>query len=153
MSSSAARPTLFGLHPTEADIHKWRIEKKNKYTGSGSEQRYNVRNLTFKVCGRVFLCSPVKPETILKVTVRLPWPLSTTIRNQAPQGGLVREVEQPIPEQFAVSGPCCRELEPSLRTSEQFPLSAPSPDEQLVTETEREEANSGTYNLNQTQIY
>lgn len=91
-------------------------------------------------------------EAIVKVTVRLSSLLSTTTRNQVSQGGLERDAEQPIPEQFTVTGRCCREVEPSLRTREQFPLSAPSSNEQSATETEREEANSGTYNLRQTQI-
>lgn len=63
------------------------------------------------------------------------------------QGGLERAAEQLNPEQFIVIGPFCREAEPSLRTRKQFPISVPSSDEQPATETEREEANSGTYNL------
>lgn len=85
----------------------------------------------------------------LKVTVWLTWSLSTITRNQVPQGGLKRAAEQPDPEQFTVTVFCCRDAEPSLRTSEQFELSAPSPDEQLATDTKREEANSGTYSLGQ----
>ncbi|TNN81467.1 hypothetical protein EYF80_008239 [Liparis tanakae] len=75
----------------------------------------------------------------------------TPSMNRVSQGGLERVAEQPIPEQFTVTGRCCREVEPSRRTSEQFPLSAPSADRQSATETDREEANSGTYNLGQTQ--
>jgi len=63
------------------------------------------------------------------------------------QGGLKRDAEQLIPEQFTVTGPCRRDAEPSLRSSEQFPFTAASPEEQLATETDTEEENSGTYNL------
>lgn len=88
----------------------------------------------------------------LKVTVRLSWLLSTITRNQVSQGGLESTAEQPVPEQFTVTGPCCREEEPRLRISEQLPLSAPSPDEQSATIMDREEANSGTYSLEHAQI-
>lgn len=97
-----------------------------------------------------FVWPPVVFETIVKVTERLSQPLSTSTRNQVSQGGLERAAAQVVPEQLTVTGPRCRETEPMLRTSEQFPPAASSPDEQLATETEREEANSGTYNLKQT---
>lgn len=83
--------------------------------------------------------------------MRLSWLLSTATRNQVSQGGLESAAEQPVPEQLTVTVLCCREVEPILRTSEQFPPSPSSPDEQSATETEREEANSGTYNLRQTE--
>lgn len=85
----------------------------------------------------------------MKLTERLSR-LSTSTRNQASQGGLERAAAQVVPEQLTVTGPCCREREPILRTSGHRPPSASSPDEQSATETVREEANSGTYNLKQT---
>lgn len=62
------------------------------------------------------------------------------------QGGFTSDAEQTIPEQFTVSGSSCRDLEPTLRISEQLSLRGFS-DEQLATSTETEEENSGTYNL------
>lgn len=75
------------------------------------------------------------------------WLLSTTTRNQAFHGGLERDAEQLIPEQFTVVRLCCRDAEPRLRSSEQLRLPDASPDEHSATETERDEANSGTNNL------
>lgn len=86
----------------------------------------------------------------MKATERFSLLLSMSTRNQVSQGGLERAAAQVVPEQLTVTGPCCRETEPILRTSRQVPPSAPSPDEQSATETERKEANSGTYNLKQT---
>lgn len=88
----------------------------------------------------------------MKVTVRLTWLLSTTTRSQVSHGGLERDAEQLVPEQFTVVGPCCRDSEPSLRSSEQFLPSAASRDQQSVTERASDEANSGTYNLTHKQL-
>lgn len=79
----------------------------------------------------------------MKATERLSRALSTSTRSQASQGGLDRAAVQVVSEQLTVTGP-------TRRTSGQLPPSASSPEEQSDTETEREEANSGTYNLEHT---
>lgn len=85
----------------------------------------------------------------MKLKERLSWPLSTSTLSQVSQGGGDRAAEHAVPEQLTVTGPCCREAEPSRRTREQPPASDPPP-EQSDTDTDREEQNSGTYTLKHT---
>lgn len=73
----------------------------------------------------------------MKATERLSRALSTSTRSQASQGGLDSAAAQLASEQLTVAGP-------TRRSSGQLPPSASSPDEQSDTETEREEASSGT---------
>ena len=82
----------------------------------------------------------------MKVTVWLSRSLSTTTRSQVCQGGARSVTEQPLVEQFAITRPSFKaEAEPSLKTNGHAPL--PVCDWQSVTETNREETNSGTNTL------
>ena len=85
---------------------------------------------------------------MLKVAVWLSTTLSTTTLTQAFHGGVVRVAEQPMAEQFTLTSPSLKEDEPSFSTSEQ--ASSPAPNVQPVTDTVREETNSGTKTLEHT---